>query len=365
MAAPASCLSLAVAVARCGGCRWPARAQGGWGEWGESGRVKAHPPWRAVVGRRPRWSRSVGDATRRPPRGARGAASGAAMELCARDAARAAGAPPPAPVAGVVCPGDVLLGADEAASALRGHGTLSDAGAGLRSTVVGSCARTNNLVCVVPQRARYVPQVGDVCVGRVVSVGRGVWTLDVRSRLAATLALSAVELPGAAQRLRTANDELRMRDDLREGDVVVAEVQAATHDGGLQLHTRGQRYGSVGVGVMVDVPAGLVRRAKRHVAPASAEGASARGAAGLVVGTNGSVWCGDLPGEPPSGAAGAPDAHRCAAAVRALAKLELPIGVDAIDAALRVAASAGVATAEMGSEGYLDALLEAHEVPGT
>jgi hypothetical protein len=46
------------------------------------------------------------------------------------------------------------------------------------------------------------------------------WRVDLMSRQEAALALSAVHLPGGAQRRRNAEDELKMREVLKEADLV-------------------------------------------------------------------------------------------------------------------------------------------------
>ena len=181
--------------------------------------------------------------------------------------------------------------------------------------------------------------------------------MDVGARALASLALSAVELPGAAQRLRTASDELRMREDLAEGDALVAEVQSVAKDGVAQLHTRGKRYGQCGAGCCLRLAsASLTPRTKRHVAPPG----GASGAAGVVCGANGRVWCGDLPGGSDASAAGAAAAHRAAAAAKALGDLELPVTVAAIEAALALAEAQGVLTADLAAEPFRQRLLQAH-----
>ena len=47
------------------------------------------------------------------------------------------------------------------------------------------------------------------------------------------------------QRRRSAEDELAMRQYLKEGDLVSAEVQNIFNDGALSLHTRSMKYGKV------------------------------------------------------------------------------------------------------------------------
>lgn len=196
----------------------------------------------------------------------------------------------------------VLPGESIAAEAgfLRGHGTYLLSGGGskdeddddepsqqqqqvLVSAVSGVVERVSKLVCVRPLRARYAPEVGDVVVGRVREVGQSRWRVDVRGRCDATLQLSAVNLPGGVQRKRTHEDELNMRRYLQEGDLLSAEVQAVGHDGLPALHTRSTRYGKLRQGVLVAVPAALVKRCKSHF-HACDFGVS------FVLGVNGFVW---------------------------------------------------------------------------
>ena len=54
-----------------------------------------------------------------------------------------------------------------------------------------------------PARHRYTPEVGDVVVGRITEVAGKRWKVDIASRLDGVLQLSAVNLPGGAQRRRT------------------------------------------------------------------------------------------------------------------------------------------------------------------
>ncbi|CAI7792360.1 unnamed protein product, partial [Closterium sp. NIES-53] len=67
---------------------------------------------------------------------------------------------------------------------------------------------------------RYVAQTGDVVVGRVTELAPKRWKLAVGSAHEAQLMLSAINLPGGAQRRRTAVDELNMRNIYVEGDLV-------------------------------------------------------------------------------------------------------------------------------------------------
>lgn len=150
---------------------------------------------------------------------------------------------------------------------VRARGTLlndSPHGRVLTATVAGVISRVNKLVMVRPLRAKYVPETGDVVVGRVVELAGKRWRLDVNAAKYAVLLLSAVNLPGGVQRRRTQEDELNMRAFFKEGDLVSAEVQEQWDDGSAALHTRSLRYGKLERGTFVSVQAELVKRAKKH-----------------------------------------------------------------------------------------------------
>jgi len=192
----------------------------------------------------------------------------------------------------IVVPGDALAasasgageGAGGGASWLRGHGTFVEGGT-LTSNLAGRVTRVNRLVSVAPLAARYVGEVGDVVVGRVREVGSKRWRVDVRARQDGVLMLSAVNLQGGAQRRRTFEDQLAMRQLLTEGDLVSAEVHAVFADGSLSLHARSLKYGRLENGLFVAVAPGLVRRLKQHFVtlppPCGVD---------LVLGLNGYVW---------------------------------------------------------------------------
>ena len=134
-----------------------------------------------------------------------------------------------------------------------------------------------------PLRSRYVPETGDVVLGRVTEIAGKRWKLDVNARQDAVLQLSAVHLPGGVQR-RNAVDELNMRRLYGEDDLVSAEVQSFYADGAVALHTRSLKYGRLSRGQLVRVPPTLVKRVKQHfhrLDPAECGGADRRSALGV------------------------------------------------------------------------------------
>eukprot|EP01147_Barroeca_monosierra_P006411 gene6411-9312_t len=182
----------------------------------------------------------------------------------------------------IVCPGDVIT---EEEGYMRGHGTFIHDGK-LLASVAGVVERTNKVLSVRPLRTRYVGEIGDVVVGRIVRVAERRWLVDTQSRLESVLKLSSVNLPGGILRRKSASDELTMREVLVEGDLVSAEIQTIfQEDGALSLHTRSLRYGRLGAGIFMRVPPVLVRRSKNHFHTLPSGVA-------VVLGNNGYIWIG-------------------------------------------------------------------------
>jgi exosome complex component RRP4 len=97
--------------------------------------------------------------------------------------------------------------------------------------------------------------------------------------------LSSINLPGGAQRKRTEEDERMMREFYEEGDLICAEVQSLYKDGTVILHARDLQYGKLENGQLVQVPASLIKRLKKHFItlpePCSTD---------LIIGRNGQIW---------------------------------------------------------------------------
>ena len=89
--------------------------------------------------------------------------------------------------------------------------------------------------------------------------------INLKIQISANLNLAAVNLPGGELRRRGTGDELLMRRHLKEGDLILAEVQKVREDGYLNLHTRSLKYGKLGPGVLIIVSPSLIRRRKNHV----------------------------------------------------------------------------------------------------
>jgi exosome complex component RRP4 len=167
---------------------------------------------------------------------------------------------------------------------IRGHGTYQ-AENGLASSVYGRVVTINKLLSVYPLiNMRYTPEVGDVVVGRVAGVGSKRWRVEINAKTDCGLHLSAINLPGVAQRRKLESDEMKMRNYFDLNDVLVAEVQKVNKNGGAALHTRSDKYKRLESGVLEVVPAMLAKRYKSHFIE--------NGDVEIIIGANGYIWIG-------------------------------------------------------------------------
>lgn len=179
----------------------------------------------------------------------------------------------------VVVPGQII---STQAGFLRGHGTYVENGK-LVSSVAGVVEKVNQLISVRPLKSRYIGQVGDIVVGRVVDMYNKMWKVDVGAHQHAMLMLSSVNLPGGAQRRRTYEDQLQMRMFFQETDLISAEVQEVRYDGTLSLYTRSLRYGKLENGQFISVSPVLVKKLKQHVVALEC-------GVTVILGNNGFIW---------------------------------------------------------------------------
>lgn len=192
----------------------------------------------------------------------------------------------------IVVPGESIT---EETQWMRGHGTFSTPEhPTITATVAGPVRPTNKLLSVLPLRARYTPEIGDLVVGRIVEVQKNRWKVDVAAPLLAQLSLSSINLPGGALRRRTTADELQMRSYFQEGDLLVAEVQSiGSSDGAATLHARSLKYGKLRNGTFLAVAGtgggGGVVRSRRQVFTINS-GGQGGGDVDVILGVNGYVW---------------------------------------------------------------------------
>lgn len=179
----------------------------------------------------------------------------------------------------VVTPGELITDDN---TWMRGHGTyfLNEK---TYSSVAGTVLRVNKLLSVIPFNGRYSPETGDHIVGRIVEVGNKRWKVNIGGEHDAVLMLGSVNLPGGILRRRSETDELQMRNFLKEGDLLNAEVQSIFQDGMAALHTRSLKYGKLRNGVFVSIPSNLIIRSKNHYHELP-------GNVSVILGVNGFIW---------------------------------------------------------------------------
>lgn len=195
----------------------------------------------------------------------------------------------------IVTPGEAITSDPQW---MRGHGTyvpsMPPSSTTIISTVAGILHKTNKLLSVQPLRARYQPEIGDLVVGRIVTVGTKKWNVDIAAPMHANLPLSSINLPGGVLRRRTTVDELNIRTFFQEGDLLVAEVQSLHQDGTASLHTRSLKYGKLRNGLFTSLSGagggilsrkGGVVRSRRQVFTLN----TAAGEIDIVLGVNGYI----------------------------------------------------------------------------
>ncbi|CAL5219144.1 g921 [Coccomyxa viridis] len=267
----------------------------------------------------------------------------------------------------MVCVGD-RIDTDMQEGFLRGHGTQVLDGQ-LVATECGLVERVNKLVSVRPLRQRYSAALGDIVIGRVTEVAGKRWRLDIGARQEVSLQLSSVDLPGGAQRRRTAEDEIKMRTIFKEGDLLSAEVQSLHADGSIALHTRSAKYGKLTGGDLLYVPAALVKRQKHHFTNLTTMGIT------MILGCNGMVWLApthegssaaasstsapeQTAAKAPASAAEREAVSKAANAVRLLASLSMNISPASLLNVCKVCAERGVQAKDMLTASFIGAMLE-------
>lgn len=165
---------------------------------------------------------------------------------------------------------------------MKGHGTYFLENA-TYSSVAGNVTRVNKLLSVVPLRGRYEAETGDHVVGRITEVGQKRWKVDIGCKQDAVLMLGSVNLPGGILRRKSESDELQMRNFLKEGDLLNAEVQSIFSNGLASLHTRSLKYGKLRNGIFLKVPSSLIIKQKDHAHDLP-------GNISVIIGVNGYIW---------------------------------------------------------------------------
>lgn len=181
----------------------------------------------------------------------------------------------------IVTPGDYLGSTDKLMS---GAGTYEE-DSGIYSAMAGILSRIGKLIMVKPLKRKFAPGVGDIVVGRIMSIEHNRWKVDINSYQHANLLLTAINLPGGEQRRRSDEDKSIMREYFKENDIISAEVQTLnSHDNSIFLQTRNMKYGKLVNGFYLKINHNLIKRMKNHYLNVDIENIS------VILGNNGYIW---------------------------------------------------------------------------
>jgi len=126
---------------------------------------------------------------------------------------------------------------------MSGWGTYTD-NESIYSSVAGVVQTITKLVTVQPKNSCYKPELGDVVIGRIISIDKKSWKVDINAGKDGNLQLTAINLPQGEQRRRNEEDKLNMRSFFEEGDLLSGEIQNV-NEGSIAIQTRNLKYGKV------------------------------------------------------------------------------------------------------------------------
>ena len=145
----------------------------------------------------------------------------------------------------------------------RGTGTYEIKGE-ILSSLLGKVNTISKLVTVTPFRSPYKPEIGHVIIGRVISVNKKSWDLDIFAQRYGTLNLTAINLPRGEQRIRNEDDQMQMRLYFKENDLLSGEIQQIHINGTIHIQTRNLKYGKLKNGILIRVNHMLVKKTKHQ-----------------------------------------------------------------------------------------------------
>jgi exosome complex RNA-binding protein Rrp4 len=105
--------------------------------------------------------------------------------------------------------------------------------------------------------------VGDVIIGRIISVEKKLWRVNLNAQREGILNLTAINLPQGEQRIRNEEDQMSMRIYFKENDLLSGEIQQITQNGNIHIQTRNLKYGKLKNGILVKVNHSLIKK-KKH-----------------------------------------------------------------------------------------------------
>ena len=89
-------------------------------------------------------------------------------------------------------------------------------------------------------------------IGRVISVNKKSWDVDICAQRYGTLNLTAINLPRGEQRIRNEEDQMQMRRYFKENDLLSGEIQQTNANNGvIHIQTRNLKYGKLKNGILL------------------------------------------------------------------------------------------------------------------
>ena len=167
----------------------------------------------------------------------------------------------PSPEEKLVFPGQQIASTTE--GYMAGNGTYEENNI-IISSLCGIVNKISKLITVIPKKSPYKPEIGDVIIGRITSVEKKNWNLDINCRREGILNLASINLPSGEQRIKNEEDEIKMRKYFNEGDLISCEVQQISQSGSINLQTRNLKYGKLKNGLLIQVNHYLVKKTKKQ-----------------------------------------------------------------------------------------------------
>ena len=161
----------------------------------------------------------------------------------------------------IVLPGETI--AEISKGFMSGRGTYELNG-NIISSVLGKVANISKLVTVYPKKFPYNPEVGDVIIGRIISVEKKSWKVNLYTQREGILNLTAINLPQGEQRIRNEEDQMQMRIYFKENDLFSGEIQQINNNGLIHIQTRNLKYGKLKNGILLKVNHMLIKKTKHQ-----------------------------------------------------------------------------------------------------
>jgi exosome complex component RRP4 len=149
----------------------------------------------------------------------------------------------------LVLPGDLLADDDYKA----GENTYAEESK-IFASKIGIVGSRRNVIHVIALRGFYSPQVGDIVIGKVVSINLGGWVLDINSPYQAILFVSEV----FERSFNPRKDELS--EVFNTGDMILAKVSGFDRTRDPVLTLRGRGLGKITHGRIIEMTSAKIPR---------------------------------------------------------------------------------------------------------